>query len=1360
MKKVILLALFIPFPALGQIYETFESETVSNWVQSIEGRWKADATLNLSGNFSLHHIFDNPDAGIDQIGIPLKNLHPAQDITRWSFLVKHGYDPSSQNNWAVFLMSDNGPASMLTDGSTSGYAVGVNLIGSDDTIRLWKIDGNKVTTVIDSHINWQTVIGMVNTTSIVVERSKDGNWFLSVSKIDGTFIGNASGSDKQLFNQSWLGIYYKYSSTRDRLLWIDDVKVEGSFYEDPEPPPARACAGRGDVIISEIMADPLPAVSLAPKEYIEIINRTGFSFNLKNWNLTIGDYPVSFPAYIIPPSGIFILCDEKDTLLFQPSGNVIGIKQLPILNDEGGLIFITDSAGVLIHGIEYSHNWYNDELKSDGGWSLEIKDTDFPFYGSENWKASVSEKGGTPGAVNSVSGSNPDTSFYGILDVFPTDSVTLLLKFSEPVFSLSEDFGKIHIPGNEISGIFRTDPLFRSYTIKLRDTLQRGKIYSIETPGLSDFAGNPIGKYLMEFDLPLLGHGQIYENFESQNITNWIQSEEGRWKADATLSLSGSFSLHHIFDNPDAGADQIGIPLKNLHPSQELTRWSFLVKHGYDPSSQNNWAVFLMSDNGPGFMSTDGGTRGYAIGVNLIGSDDTLRLWKIDGTKITTVIDSHVNWQTGIGAANTARIVVERSKDGVWSLSISTIEGTQAGNSSGSDNQLFNQSWFGICYKYSSTRDRLLWLDDIKIEGCFFEDKEPPQITTCDVKGKKLLKVGLSEEQAEGVMVVENFSVNSQENLATSLKMISKLTFEIQFENEFINKSSNTLNIGKLCDMSGNISTNLKSEFMPVWAETGDIAVTEIMADPLPVVSLPDREYLEITNRTIYPFNLKNWILTVGNDSVRFPESIIPPSGLSILCDVSDTSHFRKYGSVIGLKQFPVLTDEGKLVFISDSTGHFIHGIEYSSDWYNEELKSDGGWSLEMKDINYPFYGAPNWNVSVSKKGGTPGSLNSVSESNPDNSFYGILNVFPVDSVTVLIRFSEPVFHLTETVENIKIGYKEIIDILPADPLFRTFCIKLQDPIGRGRTYTTETPGLSDFAGNPIDKYSIEFGLPETAEQGDILFNEVLFNPLPGDPDYLELYNCSAKTLDASRLQLVSINDSGERSDFVPASDEAKCILPGDYYAITTDREKIFSRYFSADPNHLHEIGSLPAMNDNKGHLILYSRELEKIDELVYIKEMHYKLLTVYDGISLEKINPRLKSEETANWHSATESSGWGTPGAANSVFDDLQSEGERVIFSSTKITPDNDGYEDFLTIKLSLNGNGNVISVMVFDESGSFVRKLVSNQLAGPDATILWDGTADDGSAVDTGIYIILITLYDDTGKTEKWKKVCTVIR
>ena len=145
-----------------------------------------------------------------------------------------------------------------------------------------------------------------------------------------------------------------------------------------------------------------------------------------------------------------------------------------------------------------------------------------------------------------------------------------------------------------------------------------------------------------------------------------------------------------------------------------------------------------------------------------------------------------------------------------------------------------------------------------------------------------------------------------------------------------------------------------------------------------------------------------------------------------IICQASDATLFEKYGRVSGLKQFPSLTDGGKLICLTDSSGTLIHGVEYSSGWYNDDLKSDGGWSLEMIDTAFPFYGEANWISSVARKGGTPGSVNSVTKSNPDNSFSGVTNVFPEDSVTIVVSFSEPVLNIQELKKKMKPGGKEI----------------------------------------------------------------------------------------------------------------------------------------------------------------------------------------------------------------------------------------------------------------------------------------------------------------------------------------------
>ena len=291
-----------------------------------------------------------------------------------------------------------------------------------------------------------------------------------------------------------------------------------------------------------------------------------------------------------------------------------------------------------------------------------------------------------------------------------------------------------------------------------------------------------------------------------------------------------------------------------------------------------------------------------------------------------------------------------------------------------------------------------------------------------------------------------------------------------------------------------------------------------------------------------------------------------------------------------------------------------------------------------------------------------------------------------------------------------------------------------------------------------MDSASASLSGPYT---GDLMFNELLFNPAPGEPDYIEFVNVSGRIVDASRLMVVSVNDeTNDTSDVFNLSSEQRCILPGSFYAVTTDRDRVLERFYSADPIQVFEVSSLPSMPDDKGHLVLFSRELDKIDEVRYDEDMHYPLIQATEGISLEKVRPQPGTAGGIYWHSASESSGWGTPGAVNSVFSEEPADDDRVILSSTRITTDNDGIEDLLVIDLNLAGNGNVVSVMIFDESGGMVKRLTDNLLAGQKASIVWDGTDDGGRLVRRGIYILLISAFDEREKAEVEEGVCCYLK
>lgn len=855
-----------------------------------------------------------------------------------------------------------------------------------------------------------------------------------------------------------------------------------------------------------------------------------------------------------------------------------------------------------------------------------------------------------------------------------------------------------------------------------------------------------------------LASAQLSFDFESGETTGWIQNTNGRWIADTYGALSGSYSLHHMFDNAEAGYDVVAWEVKNLHPDEGTITWSFLLRHGYDPSSQNNWAVFLMSGSGPENMSVSSCSGGYAIGVNMNSSDDSLRIVKINEGSITQVVNCRINWQTDIGSVNPAKIIVKRSAAGEWEVSVYKKTGELIRSSAGF-NDGFYLPWFGIGYKYSSTRDKLLWIDDILIDGVFYSDTTPPSITECSIKGNNSLEVVLSEEPSD-MLTVGNFMLNDELN-ASSVQKLSDLKFGISFPSVFRNKQTNLLSLLKICDKSGNCAEKLIAEFSPVWAETGDVAITEIMADPVPSVSLPESEYIEITNRTDYTYDLTGWNLNAGGQPYSFPDVGIDPGEVMILCHNSTSDLFASYGKVAGFSSFPVLNDDGKLIWITDSSGVLISGVEYSPAWYNNDLKSEGGWSLEIMDMSYPFYDNGNWTASVSSSGGTPGRENSVAKHNADIAFTGIVNVFPLDSLHLRITFSEPIIPDSGIQSVLKIDNHEAFSISRVDPLCREFEITIEESLRIRRSYDLEVSGtLADFAGNSIENKVFTFALPEKSARGDIMFNEVLFNPLPGGADYIEFFNVSPKTVDVSRLYLVSVDEAGDTSSMVSVSDEPGCLMPSSYYAITDDKEMTISSFPGGDEERIFKVVRLPSMPDDNGHLLLLNRELEVIDEVYYDDEMHYSLVSGTEGISLEKISPALESAERSNWHSASETVGWGTPGRENSVYTEFPESASQVSLSSTRITPDSDGLDDILGIGLKFPGTGNVVSASVFDESGSLVRLLAMNLLCSPEAMLNWDGTADDGAPVGTGIYVILITWYNDTGQTGRWKKVCTVIR
>jgi Lamin Tail Domain len=185
-----------------------------------------------------------------------------------------------------------------------------------------------------------------------------------------------------------------------------------------------------------------------------------------------------------------------------------------------------------------------------------------------------------------------------------------------------------------------------------------------------------------------------------------------------------------------------------------------------------------------------------------------------------------------------------------------------------------------------------------------------------------------------------------------------------------------------------------------------DVVIDEIMADPTPVVSLPNNEWIELKNISANPINLQSWrIGDASGQSGPMPNFILQPDSFVIVCTGSAVAALQAYGRVISVTSFPSLDNDGDQLFLKSNTGLTIHGVNYSSSWYQNAVKSDGGWTLEMIDTKNPCAGINNWKASTDIKGGSPGIKNSVDAINNDAVLPSVKNAFAPDNLNMIIVY-------------------------------------------------------------------------------------------------------------------------------------------------------------------------------------------------------------------------------------------------------------------------------------------------------------------------------------------------------------------
>ncbi|WP_461630574.1 lamin tail domain-containing protein [Labilibaculum euxinus] len=296
---------------------------------------------------------------------------------------------------------------------------------------------------------------------------------------------------------------------------------------------------------------------------------------------------------------------------------------------------------------------------------------------------------------------------------------------------------------------------------------------------------------------------------------------------------------------------------------------------------------------------------------------------------------------------------------------------------------------------------------------------------------------------------------------------------------------------------------------------------------------------------------------------------------------------------------------------------------------------------------------------------------------------------------------------------------------------------------------------IKDLAGNSMITKEFEFWVPGIVTKGDLVINEVLFNPYPDGSDYVEIVNVSEKVIDLSSIKLAARTDNFELDNEVSISD--KYLLPNEYILVTEDTLNVQQNYFTSNPDVFCQVKSLPSFSDDAGRVVLISNN-ELIDDFAYNENMHFELLASVEGVSLERINPKGETNSKSNWQSAAQNIGFGTPGIQNSVYNDLSSSNSEISLSPKIFTPDNDGFDDRLLITFNLEMDGYLASVRIYNSMGIEIRKLANNLNLANEDSLFWDGLTSQKERASIGIYLVYIELFSPDGKRKIFKESCVL--
>lgn len=503
------------------------------------------------------------------------------------------------------------------------------------------------------------------------------------------------------------------------------------------------------------------------------------------------------------------------------------------------------------------------------------------------------------------------------------------------------------------------------------------------------------------------------------------------------------------------------------------------------------------------------------------------------------------------------------------------------------------------------------------------------------------------------------------------------------------------------------------------------VIITEVQ--PVPAAGEP--EWVELVNTSSTAIELRSWQICDPRGCVTLPDVTIAPRGICVLT--------RDSIALLEQRSIPrtVIVRSATLPSLNNSTDTLLllRGAILVDSMAYVVRTGDRGRSIERcgAERRGSVTWEQRWAVSTAVDSATCGRMNTAVLSEQDYRLRGMratrdrIIVVVANDGTLAGPRRRVICTLDAEVFDTMIGPTRAGDIVEW---------QLPDVVSRGTTAVgtrvlyLRLDGTDDRPEN--DTLWTSFTSPPIA--GMLMVNEVLTQPRSGECDFVEVWNGTEHAVDLADWIIETTRGTQYRC--VPPLE-----IPAGAFGVLCAN---LASPSMQNVEHRARTSPTLALSQERELVVLCTPEGLRVDSMWYDREHHHPRVASYDGVSLEKLNVRMRSEQPSAWSScaAIERA---TPGSANSI---ALSTGTSARLAVQPHVISTDRLHEASTARISwtLPFRQSRARIDVYDESGYVRQTLCNSWFIAAEGSIAWDGLDAVGRRLEPGPYVLSIIAVD----------------